>query len=140
MRGQDLGWVSDGDPAEWDRGACWQRRTQVYDAVDAHLGAPAPPGGPRVARGPTRTLSPMVSGLPRTPRRTAVSMTTQLVPMWTAPLSALTTAPKPIEMLAPINTSPQIVAFGAMRADRSITGRFPLCSENHGLPLDGSDV
>src|SRR5262245_52263201 len=76
----------------------------------------------------------MVSGLPRTPRKTAVSMTTQLAPMRTAPLSALTTAPNPIEVLAPIETSPQIVAFGAIRADGSMAGCFPLCSRIMGPP------
>jgi hypothetical protein len=54
--------------------------------------------------------------------------------MRTAPLSALTTAPKPIEVLAPTDTSPQIVAFGAMRADGAMAGRFPLCSRIMGFP------
>src|SRR6266699_3298504 len=44
MREQDLRRVADGDPAERDRGAFRQRRTQVHDAVDAHLGAPADTG------------------------------------------------------------------------------------------------
>jgi hypothetical protein len=65
----------------------------------------------------------------------AESMTTQFAPILTAPLSALTTAPKPIEVLAPIDTSPQIVAFGAMRADGSMAGRFPLCSRIIGVPF-----
>ena len=38
MRRQDLGWVSDGDPAERDRGAR-DKRIQVRESIaDAHIG------------------------------------------------------------------------------------------------------
>ena len=70
----------------------------------------------RYALGPTRTRSPIFNGLPCTARNTAVSITTQSSPMVIGPLSAVKTAPKPIEQFAPIVTSPQMIAFGAILA------------------------
>jgi hypothetical protein len=79
-------------------------------------------------------LAPIISGLRRTPRSTAVSMITQLAPIATGPLSAVMTAPNPMDTLGPIETSPQIVAFGATRAEASIVGCLPLCSNIMILP------
>jgi hypothetical protein len=61
-------------------------------------------------------------------------MITQLAPIATGPLSAVMTAPNPMDTLGPIETSPQIVAFGATRAEASIVGRLPLCSNIMILP------
>jgi len=36
--------VADSSPAEWDRGTFRQRRKQMHDAVDAHLGPPRDTG------------------------------------------------------------------------------------------------
>ena len=88
----------------------------------------------RQARGPTSTLSPIVAGLPRTPRITAVSMTTQLAPSTTGPLSAVSTAPKPMEQFGPAVTSPHTVAFGATRAVGSMTGAAPPCVRIIAMP------
>ncbi len=64
------------------------------------------------------------------PRIVAVSMMTQLLPTVIGPLLAVSTAPKPIELFAPIVTSPQRTALGAMRAVGSIFGVAPLCSRS----------
>ena len=90
--------------------------------------------------GPISTLSAIETELLRTPRITAVSMTTQFSPIVTLPLSAVITTPKPIEEFGPMVTSPQITAFGAMRAEGSMLGFLPLCSRimasSFGSPLD----
>lgn len=44
------------------------------------------------------------------------------------PLSAVSTAPNPTEVLGPTLTSPQITAVGAIRAVGSMAGRLPECS------------
>jgi len=75
-----------------------------------------------------KALSPITSRLSRTPRSAAVSMMTQLAPIVIGPLSANTIAPNPIYTFGPIETSPQRVAFGAMRTDGSRRGRLALCS------------
>ena len=61
-------------------------------------------------------------------------MTTQFSPITIGPLLALSTAPKPIEQLAPIVTSPHNVAFGATRAEGSILGAMALYSQQHRRP------
>jgi hypothetical protein len=70
----------------------------------------------------------MITGLPRTPRITAVSITTQLAPKTIGPLSAVSTTPKPIEQFGPMVTSPQTVAFGATRVVGWMAGVAPACS------------
>src|SRR5215467_13296479 len=84
----------------------------------------------RYARGPTSTLSPMRTGLRLSPRITAVSMMTQFAPISIGPLSAVRTAPKPIELFGPIVTSPQTTAVGATRADGWMRGATPLWSRS----------
>src|SRR5262249_32187026 len=53
-------------------------------------------------------------------------MMTQFAPISIGPLSAVRTAPKPIELFGPIVTSPQTTAVGATRADGWMRGAPPL--------------
>src|SRR5262245_25499868 len=138
VRRQYGGWVADRDPTDWDNRVGRQNGSQMNKAIDPHLATLADSRliehggtsrqkhvifkGTARARGPIRTLFPMVRDASRTPRRTAVSITMQLSPMKIGPLSATSTQPKPIEQFEPIVTSPQITAFGAIRDDTEIFG------------------
>src|SRR5215831_4524710 len=57
-------------------------------------------------------------------------MMTQFAPILIGPLSAVRTAPKPIELFGPIVTSPQTTAVGATRADGWMRGATPLWSRS----------
>src|SRR5262245_9712369 len=57
-------------------------------------------------------------------------MMTQFAPISIGPLSAVRTAPKPIELFGPIVTSPQTTAVGATRADGWMRGATPLWSRS----------
>ena len=140
MRGQDLGWVSDGDPAEWDRGACWQRRTQVYDAVDAHLGAPAPTG--RTAGG-TRANENAVTNGERAAAHAAQNGRIHDHAIGADVDGTALGANHGSEADRDVGTDQHLAADRCVRRDagRPVDNRpFSLVLKNYGLPLDGSDV
>jgi hypothetical protein len=88
MRREDFGRIADRNPAQRHQRILQQHRAQMHNAVDARFAprahvdavkaarvarnASSATSQPvRYARGPTRTLSPIRTGLPRTPLITA---------------------------------------------------------------------
>jgi hypothetical protein len=131
---EDLGWITDGDPADRHCLSRRQHRVDVNHPVDAYFrsgphrtagnsAAPVARKHPshtrvpfRCACGPMSTSVPIIDACPARPRTRAFSMTTVRSPTRISPSSAVSTAPNKMRASAPTKTAPHKTAVGATYA------------------------
>ncbi len=142
--GEELGRVTDGDPADRQDRAWFQARVDVEHAVDPQFGARAghrtweqrgargdedlilDRGAVHVACGPISTASPISAGWSARPRTRAFSITTLFSPRRTSPFSAVSTAPCNTLQPSPRTTAPHRALPTARRRRtpaRPVSGR-----------------
>jgi hypothetical protein len=127
----DLRRVTNGHPADRDRGAWRQDGVDLDDAVYPNLaalsgdatGEQGRTGGKEAA-----IADPRAVDMGMRADQNIVAITTLRAPTLISPSSALSTAPNRIRACGPIRTAPQMTAVGATYALGSICGARPRCS------------